>query len=140
MANMQTKQPQSTDMQKTEAQTDAPMERTRSRRVFIPRTDIYERPDALVVVADMPGVDQNSVDVNVEKRVLTIAGRVESASSDQRRLSYAEYQTGDYERSFALSDEVDVSKIEASVSHGVLRIVLPKAAEAQPRRIAVTAG
>ena len=140
MANMQTKQAQSTDMQKTEAQTDAPMERTRSRRVFIPRTDIYERPDALVVVADMPGVDQNSVDVNVEKRVLTIAGRVESASSDQRRLSYAEYQTGDYERSFALSDEVDVSKIKATVNCGVLRIVLPKAEEAQPRHIAVTAG
>ena len=140
MANVSINQTRQAPLEKTEAQAAGQMERTRTRRVFIPRTDIYERPDALIVVADMPGVDQNSVDINIERRVLTITGRVEAPDVKDRRLSYAEYQIGDYERSFALSDEVDVSKIEATVSQGILRVVLPKAEHAKPRRIAVTAG
>jgi len=125
---------------KTEAQSPAEMERTRERSVFIPRTDIYERDDALVLVADMPGVDEKTIDINVDRRVLTITGRVATEQVENYRLTYAEYETGDFERSFTLTEEVDVEKIEATVKNGVLRLVLPKSEEAKPRKSTVKAG
>ena len=114
------------------------MESTRDRTVFVPRTDIFERNDATVLLADMPGVDVESVDVNVERRVLTISGRVEPEQIDEHRLVYSEYETGDFERSFRLTNEVDTDKIEATVKNGVLRLVLPKSKAALPRKIKVT--
>ena len=114
------------------------MESTRDRTVFVPRTDIFERNDATVLLADMPGVDVESVDVNVERRVLTISGRVEPEQIDEHRLVYSEYETGDFERSFQLTNEVDTDKIEATVKNGVLRLVLPKSKAALPRKIKVT--
>ncbi len=131
---------QESDITKQEAQTALETERTRTRKVFIPRTDIYEREDALVVVADMPGVDENAVDIQVERRVLTITGRVAPERFDPYRLEYGEYEIGDYERSFSLSDEVDVNKIQATVKQGILRIELPKAEAAKPKKITVQAG
>jgi HSP20 family molecular chaperone IbpA len=125
---------------KTEARSPAEMERTRERTVFIPRTDIYERDDALLLVADMPSVDENNVDINVERRVLTVTGRVASEPIADHRLTYAEYETGDYERSFTLAEEVDIDKIEATVKNGVLRLVLPKSEAAKPKKISVKAG
>ena len=116
------------------------MERTRERTVFVPRTDIYEQSDALVLVANMPGVDENSVDINVDRRVLTVTGRVAPEPVEKHRLIYEEYETGDFERSFTLTEEVDVGKIEATVRNGVLRLVLPKSEAAKPRKIAVKAG
>ncbi|MBN1764915.1 MAG: Hsp20/alpha crystallin family protein [Sedimentisphaerales bacterium] len=131
---------ESQDIEKQEAQA-GDMERTRDRTVFIPRVDIHERKDALVVVADMPGVDEKSVDINVERHVLTITGRVESNPPvENRRLSYCEYRTGDYERSFTLSDEVDIDRIEGTVKQGVLELVLPKAEASRPKQISVKAG
>ena len=125
---------------KPEAQTPTELERTHERTVFIPRTDIYERDDVLVLVADMPGVDENSVAINVDRRVLTIAGRVTPEQVADHRPAYAEYETGDFERSFTLAEEVDVDKIEATVKNGVLSLVLPKSEAAKPKKIAVKAG
>jgi len=127
-------------LEKTEAQSPAEMERTRERTVFIPRTDIYERDDALVLVADMPGVDENTVDINVDRRMLTITGSVTPEQVENNRLIYAEYEIGDFERSFTLTEEVDVDKIKATVKNGVLRLVLPKSEAAKPKKITVKAG
>ena len=108
--------------------------------------DVYQKyrdlivKDALLVVADIPGVDENAVDIRVERRVLTITGRVKPEWFDKHKRAYCEYKTGDYERSFSLSNEVDVNKIEATVKQGVLRLVLPKAEAAKPRKIIVKAG
>jgi HSP20 family molecular chaperone IbpA len=114
-------------------------ERTRARRAYIPRVDIYETEDALFMLADMPGVDENSVDITLEKNVLSINGYVEPAQSDNYSLAYAEYGVGDYQRSFTLSDEIDRDKIEAIVQNGVLRLQLPKAGPAKTRKITVKA-
>jgi len=114
-------------------------ERTRARKAFVPRVDIYETDDELVVVADMPGVDENSVDITLEKNVLTINGNVNLAHPDNYNLAYAEYEEGDYERSFTLSNEIDLNKIEATVKDGVLRLNLPKIGEAKTKKIAVKA-
>ena len=127
-------------MEKAEASEPGQMERTRERTVFIPRADIYEREDALVLVADMPGVNEKTVEINVERGVLTITGRVGAEEVKDHRLTYAEYETGDFERSFRLAEEVNTDKIEATVKDGVLRLVLPKAETAKPKKITVKAG
>lgn len=114
-------------------------ERTQARKAFVPRVDIFETDAKLVVVADMPGVDENSVDITLEKNVLTINGRVEAVQPENFSLAYAEYEEGDFERSFTLSNEIDLNKIEATVTDGVLRLHLPKVGEAQVKKIAVKA-
>jgi len=114
-------------------------ERTRARRAFIPRADIYETADAIFVIADMPGVDETSVDITLEKSVLTIEGYVEDERPEGYSLAYAEYAVGDYQRSFSLSNQIDQSKIEATVTDGVLRLRLPKL-EPTTRKITVKAG
>jgi HSP20 family molecular chaperone IbpA len=127
------------EMQKQEAETPAGVERTSARRVYVPRVDIYEAGDEVILTADMPGVDENSVDITLEKNVLTIEGRVEWERPAGYELAYAEYGVGDYHRTFALSNEVDQSRIEATVRNGVLRLVLPKSEVAKTRKIAVRA-
>jgi HSP20 family molecular chaperone IbpA len=112
-------------------------ERTHARKAYVPRADIFEIPEAIVVVADMPGVDENSVDITLEKNVLSLTGFVEPVQPESYSLAYAEYEVGDYFRRFSLSDEVDQDNIQATVKNGVLRLYLPKAGPAQARKIAV---
>ena len=101
--------------------------------------DIYETKDALFLIADMPGVDENTVDVELEKNILTISGRVENGKVKDYSLVFSEYEVGDYERTFTLSDEIDRDKIKASVKQGVLRLELPKAEKVKPKKIAIQA-
>lgn len=115
------------------------VERTRSRRCFVPRVDIYETGQDIFLAADMPGVDDRSVDITLEKGVLTIAGNVEPVQPDNYSLAYAEYTVGDFQRSFSLTDQIDQEHIEATVKDGVLRLRLPKAPQAKARKIAVKA-
>jgi len=141
MANINIKKDAAHPIEKSQAKTPMETERTHERTVFVPRTDIYARDDdALVLVADMPGVDENSVDINVEHRILTISGRVPPEQVENHRPTYTEFETGDFERSFTLNEEVDVDRIEATVKNGVLRLVLPKSEAAKPKKIAVKAG
>jgi HSP20 family protein len=115
-------------------------ERTRDCRCFIPRSDIYELDDQMVIVADVPGVDEKSINVTLEKNILTINALVDPVLPQGYSLSFAEYEMGDYQRSFRLSEEIDRQKIRASVKDGVLRLYLPKAKEAIMRKISVKAG
>lgn len=114
-------------------------ERTRARKAYAPRVDIYETHDDIVVLADMPGVDENSVDITLEKSILTINGYVEPTQPENYNLVYAEYEVGDYQRSFTLSNEIDQENIEATVKNGVLHLRLPKAGPAKTRKITVKA-
>ena len=115
-------------------------ERTRDRLAFVPRADVYETAEAITVVADMPGVDETSLDITLENNILSINGYVEPLRPEGYSLAYAEYEVGDYQRAFALSDQIDRDGIEAVVKDGVLRLFLPKATEARKRRIAIKAG
>jgi HSP20 family molecular chaperone IbpA len=110
---------------------------TQTRKRFAPRVDIYEVNDNVVLVADMPGVDETSIEITLEKDLLTIRGTVLLIEHEGYNLSYAEYRTGDYARTFTLSNDVDRSKIEATIRNGVLRLTLPKAESAKPKRIEV---
>ena len=121
-------------------QTPAAGERTRSRPVLVPPTDIYETKDALVVLADMPGMTSDNIDISLEDRVLTIRGQMADQEHPGYRQVYAEYGEADYERTFTLSEDIDRAGIQASLEKGVLRLVLPKAEAAKPRKIQVKAG
>ena len=112
-------------------------ERTRTRTVFSPATDIVETEAELIVVADMPGVDERSVEVTLENERLTIVGRNTAESPQGYELSYGEYESGDYEYAFTISENIDRDQIRATVNQGVLRIRLPKA-EPKTRKISVT--
>ena len=128
------------ERQKTGTGTAAQTERAPERLVFSPRADVYETGEEIVVMADMPGVQEGSVDITLEKNVLTIQGKVSNPTHEGYRLAYGEFEDGDYKRSFALSEGVDRDRIEATVRDGGLRLVLPKAKEAAARKIPVKAG
>ena len=128
------------EVQKEEITAPEDMERIRETRCFAPRADIYEVNEQIVVVVDVPGADESSINVTLEKNILTINAFVEPAAPDGYTLTYAEYEVGDYQRSFKLSDEIDREKIEAVIKDGVLRLYLPKAAAAKARKIGVKAG
>ena len=113
-------------------------ETTTPARVFVPVTDIFETPEALTVVLEMPGVDRNSVEASVENDVLTIEGRIDFTKYEAMRPVYTEYNVGHYARSFEISDRIDQSKISAEIKDGVVTIVLPKAEQAKPRKIQVS--
>ena len=131
------KKDQAMEVQKQEETPTEEMERTRSRRSFVPRADIYETEKEIIVLADVPGANEKTVDITLEKNVLSITAYVEPTIPSGFEIAYAEYEEGDYQRSFRLSDEIDRDKIEAVVSEGVLRLKLPKAQEARSKKITV---
>ena len=114
-------------------------ERTREQQAFVPRVDIYETEDAISVVADMPGVAPESVDLTLEKNVLTINGYVDFEQPEGYALAYAEYRVGDFTRSFSVSNQIDQEKIEATVKDGVLRLHMPKV-QPTSKKITVAGG
>jgi HSP20 family protein len=131
------KKDQTMEVQEQEEAPADEMERTRSRRSFIPKADIYETEKEIIVLADIPGANEKTVDVTLEKNVLSINAYIEPAIPSGFDIAYAEYEEGDYQRSFRLSDEIDRDKIEATVSDGVLRLRLPKLQEVATKKIAV---
>jgi HSP20 family molecular chaperone IbpA len=128
------------EAQKKEAKVQEGVERTRSRKVYTPHVDIIERKEDIVLIADMPGVDEKSVDITLEKNMLTIHGATTPEVPKGKRLAVSEYGIGDYQRVFTLSDEVDRNRIQASVTNGVLKLILPKAEAEKARKIEVKAG
>ncbi len=108
--------------------------------VYRPRVDIVESAENVVLRADMPGVDEKSVDIDLHGTQLTIRGTFMSELPGNLNLVAQEYRSGSYERSFTLGNVIDRESISATMKDGVLHLVLPKAKEAQPRRIEVAAG
>lgn len=100
-------------------------------RYQIPPVDIYETSEGLTVLADLPGVEKDGVDVRVDNGILTIEGRASvKARGEALRLEYA---LVDYFRQFELSDKVDQAKIGAELKNGVLKILLPRLEAEKPR-------
>ncbi len=114
-------------------------EHTRNRRVYVPDVDIIEKKDAIVLLADMPGTDEKTVHITLDQNILTIEGAVEIEHYKDFNLGYAEYGVGDYRRAFTLADGIDRDKIQAIVTNGVLKLVLPKAEAVKPKKIEVRA-
>jgi HSP20 family molecular chaperone IbpA len=115
-------------------------EQTRPGRTYVPEVDIYETQDGLWLWADMPGVDENSLEVRVADGVHSIEGQVALQEYDSLDPVYTEYNVGNYARRFSLSNEIDADHIKARMTDGVLALELPKAERAKPKRIAVSVG
>jgi HSP20 family molecular chaperone IbpA len=111
---------------------------TRAGRTYVPQVDIYETKDGLWLWADMPGVDEQSLDVRLDNGVLTIEGQVDVKQYENVTPLYTEYNVGNYVRRFTLSNDVDSDRIVARMQNGVLALEIPKSERAKPRRIAVT--
>lgn len=107
------------------------------RTVFNPPIDIYDTSDGLVLCADLPGVSIESLELQVEDNKLSLFGRVHWDVPQDARQMHSEYEVGDFLRSFILSGEIDHERISASMTNGVLRVVLPRSARSEPRRIQV---
>jgi len=106
--------------------------------IFTPPVDIYQSENAFVVIAEMPGVDESSVDITLEKGILTIQGESHrDALETGYRLVRSEAPVGNYRRMFRLSEEVDLERADAVMKDGVLRLTLPKHENARPRKISV---
>ncbi len=125
------------DAKQKEVMNENSFEHTKSRPAFVPRTDIYESKDHLLLLADMPGVDQDAVDITLERNILTIHGKVNPPAIEGYGLSYSEFSVGDFRRVFTLSNEIDREGIQASMKNGVLKLVLPKSERAMPKKITV---
>jgi len=113
-------------------------EAAEERLLFTPYIDIYETDEGLVLTADLPGVTIDTLELQVQDNKLTLFGRVAPVLPPGARVVHQEYGVGDFLRSFILSDEVNHDQITASMNNGVLKVVLPKAPAAKPRRIEVS--
>ena len=111
-------------------------EPTRPEVCFSPAVDIFETEEALTLLADLPGVKQEALDIDLEDRKLTITGLVQ-ADENKLETVYSEYEIGGYTRSFELGDTIDRQRISASLRDGVLTLVLPKADKLKPRKIEI---
>jgi len=112
-------------------------EPTRSRKVYIPFTDIIDCGEEILVIADVPGVDEKAVEVTLDKNQLTIYAAPPIEKIEKYSLSYGEYVVGDFERKFVVSEEIERDQINAHVKNGVLTVHLPKAGPSKSRKIEV---
>ena len=102
--------------------------------------EITETAEQFRLTADMPGVSEKGVEVQLDRNLLTLRGRPAEGRPAGGEWLYREHRQGTYERSFTLSDEIDRSAVKATVKNGVLTLELPKVKEVRPRRIEVHAG
>lgn len=108
---------------------------------WAPRVDIREEPTRFVIQADIPGVDPQQIEVSMDKGILAIKGERNAGENDEDgRFTRVERARGAFHRRFALPDSADGDQITATGSLGVLEIVIPKKAQATPRRITINRG
>src|SRR5262245_10074237 len=112
-------------------------EATRPGRTYRPKVDIVETENGLRLWADLPGVDEKSIEIDLVDGVLTLRGRIATDDYENLEPRYTEYGVGDFEARFRLSSQIDGEKIQAKLRHGVLELDLPKVAAARPRKIEV---
>lgn len=112
-------------------------EQTRPGPVYSPAVDIFEHESAITVLADMPGVKAQDLDIDLRENVLTLTGRVSAPETAGQSFVLREYEPGTFFRQFTLGSAIEQAKIDARLTDGVLRLELPKADRARPRQIAV---
>lgn len=118
----------------------SPAVKPRSAGTLMPAVDVFENQHGITLLADMPGVSKDKLDIQVEADTLTIEGEVALDLPQDMEASHVDVELSRYRRVFTLSKELDADKVSADLKHGVLTLRIPKAAHAQPRRIAVQAG
>lgn len=113
----------------------APATREESR-YLVPPVDIIETEDSLIVIADLPGVDKDNINIRVENNTLTIQGSTQHVAPGNEVR--AEYRLRNFYRQFTLGEQVNQEGISAELKHGVLTLTLPKTEKAKPRQIQIS--
>lgn len=113
---------------------------TAPERFVVPPVDVYENDSSITLLADLPGVPREQLHVRVDGDNLLLEATAATGGPENMELVYGEAQCPAYRRQFTLSRELDPSRIEAQLRDGVLRLTIPKAEDARPRRIQVQAG
>lgn len=106
-------------------------------QTLLPRVDVFENKDGILLLADMPGVPKDKLELRVENDTLLIEGEIVPDTPENMEAVYAEVHLSRYRRAFSLSSELDTSRIDAQLRDGVLNLRIPKQAHAQPRKIEV---
>jgi HSP20 family protein len=122
---------------KSKAEVTTPAEQTRPGLVFTPAVDIFETDKEITLLAEMPGVKAEGLNIDIHENILTLDGDVKSPEGSGEVDVLREYRTGKYYRQFTLSQVIDQGKIDADLKDGVLRLRLPKVEAATPRKIVV---
>ena len=117
----------------------AATELTSTAPIFTPPADILEKGDTIVMLMDVPGADPASLDVTLDKRILTITARVTSVAPQGYAAAHIEFRDGTYERRFVFSEQMDGEHIDATLKDGVLRLTVSKAADTAAKKISVKA-
>lgn len=125
---------------KEKQEVSAPAEQTKTGPVFTPAVDIFETEKEITLVADLPGVKPDDLNIDLRDDVLTLTGEVTPWEEAGEEDLLVEYEIGRYLRQFTLSEVIDQDRIDAQMNDGVLRLTLPKVEKATPRRISVKAG
>lgn len=112
----------------------------RNGTTYSPRVDLVETENELVLIADLPGVQSEDLDIRCEDGELLIHGKIQPRQREGQTYLLQEYGTGDFQRSFRLGETIDPSRISADLRNGVLKLNLPKSEKVKPRRIEVKAG
>lgn len=112
-------------------------EQTKPGPVFTPSVDIFETETGLTILADLPGVTPENLDIDLHEDVLSIIGNIADEKDDGENYLLKEYETGQFIRKFTLTEVIDQEKIKADLADGVLRLTLPKIEKAKPRKITV---
>ena len=117
-----------------------PGEQTKPGLVFTPSVDIFETEKEMTLLADLPGVKSDELNIDLRDNVLTLTADVTPWEGADEEDLLIEYEIGRYFRQFTLSEVIDQGKIDAQLDDGVLRLTLPKVEKATPRKISVKAG
>lgn len=112
-------------------------DRTTECVCYTPYVDIFENETELTLVADMPGVSKDALNVSLENDLLTIEGKINTGKYEDMRPVYSEYNIGNFYRRFTVSDEIDKDRIQAKITDGRLTLSLPKTERAKPRQISI---
>ena len=126
-----------TEIQKSEKGVPTAAEQTRSGPLYSPAVDIFENDNSITVLADMPGVKAQDLQIDLRESVLTLTGRVSTPETPTESNVLREYRSGTFFRQFTLAETVDQARIDAKLADGVLRLELPKVEKAKPRQITV---
>ena len=111
--------------QKKELRQEA--EQTKSSSFFVPNVDIFETEKAVMLLAEMPGVSKDNVEIDLEDRTLTISGHMSEEQLKEEKCLLKEFEIGNFVRSFTISESIDQQAIQASMTEGILTVTLPKA-------------
>ncbi|MCX8043962.1 MAG: Hsp20/alpha crystallin family protein [Desulfobacterota bacterium] len=108
-----------------------------AKGALVPPVDIFEDDEQVILFADLPGVAKENLNLQIDKDTLQIYGKVTKPSDEAGRYEYTEFPAKDFYRAFTIGEEIDRDKISASMSNGVLKLVLPKAERMKPRKIEI---